>query len=76
MKHASDEFVQKVRVMSDDALLAAYRETHARFDILEAERWDSWKRMMTAIEKQEDMADEMSVLNTAVHLIRELTVPR
>jgi hypothetical protein len=72
VKNASDEFIQKVREMSDEELLREYDVYRARMDNLEAERMQCWNRMMEISGIQDEMGGELQCLVIVIHYGRKL----
>jgi hypothetical protein len=69
---ASEEFMRRVKAMSDEELLAAYRERCDQYDALEAERVQCWNRMMEIHKIQDGTGGEMQAMGIAIRFVRKL----
>jgi hypothetical protein len=76
IKLPSDEFIFKVRAMTDEELIAAYKEARTCMDNLEVERMNCWNRMMEIHKLQDDIGGEMQALAVNLHYVRKLKLER
>ena len=72
LARCSDEFLERIRKMSDEELLTLYRERYAKYEALDAERITCWDRMQEIFKEQDVMSPELSALNIVVHFSRKL----
>jgi hypothetical protein len=72
VKLPSDEFIQKVRAMSDEQLLREFDVYNARMDNLSAERQQCWDRFMEINELQDELGGERQAIAAAVYYVRKL----
>lgn len=73
-KLPSKGFCDKVRTLSDKALLAMQRRYDKKFEALEKERMKCWNRFMEINEIQDVMGGERQMVTIEVHMNRKLKV--
>jgi hypothetical protein len=73
-KLPSKEFCDKVRTMSDAALVATYRKYNKDFDTLEKERQKCWDRFIEINDIQDVMGGERQMIAIEVRMNRKLKV--
>jgi hypothetical protein len=72
-KLPSKEFCDKVRALSDKALLALYGRQNKKMDALEKERMKCWNRFMEINEIQDVLGGERQMVTIEVQWNRKLT---
>jgi len=72
VKLPSDEFIAKIKKMSDRALLRAFDKGCVKMKVLEKERMRCWNRFMKICEIQDELGGKNQCMAVAVYYDRKL----